>query len=232
MKVNPVEFYQKRGWCITSPFGYRIHPITGLKSHHNGIDFGGKPHGHPIETPYPGIVTSAQFYASRGNTVVIRLGWGSKCQQLCQHLSAFKVRVGDKVNPGDVIGLNGDSGDSKGAHLHYELRWAGSPWGEVWGDPATFILEEEDEMLGNVIIINTDSDAPAANRMLAKLPGHGSIMPRDATDELKNKGAKVVYILGGGPSKLPLDKAEKVVDLTGLTYFHTMQNSGRYIGTL
>lgn len=219
--MNPVKFYTAQSWRVTSPYGYRIHPITGAKqSFHNGVDFGDKPHGHPIQTPYPGTVIAAQFYESRGNTVVIKLGWGSKCHQLCQHLSAFNVKVGDKVNPGDVIGFNGDTGNSFGAHLHYELRWAGNPWGDVWGDPAIFILED-DEMEERALVLNDPADYPAAKPLADKFLA--GIYSREVAE--KRQVAREIIICGGGRGAI---RGEKFIDLSGADRWYTSGNIGDY----
>ncbi len=218
MKVNPVKFYTVQGWRVTSPFGWRIHPISGMRSHHNGIDFGDKPHGHPVQTPYPGVVIAAQFYASRGNTVVLKIA--PDVHQLCQHLSAFKCKAGDKVDAGDVIGLNGSTGDSTGAHLHYELRTAGNPWGTVWGDPAKFELEVLE--LKIAIVANSEADVPAIWPLAKKLKAR--IYVRGATDHMNEN----TVIVAGGEGKCYEKPGVKVICLSGNDRWLTAGNVGEY----
>jgi murein DD-endopeptidase MepM/ murein hydrolase activator NlpD len=140
--MNIREFYTSQGWKVTSPYGERVHPITGEKSFHYGIDFGGKPRGAPVTTPYGGEVVGAQFIASRGNTVVIRIAKG--ILQLIQHLDSMSVKVGQRVQAWDIIGTNGSTGDTTGPHIHYELRQdiptlSGNPIGRyVWGNPDNY----------------------------------------------------------------------------------------------
>lgn len=213
--MNPVKFYTAQGWRVTSPFGWRTYPAS---SHHNGIDFGDKPYGHPIQTPYPGTVIAAQFYASRGNTVVLKIA--PNVHQLCQHLSAFRCKAGDKVAAGAVIGLNGDTGNSFGAHLHYELRTAGSPWGEVWGDPAKFELEVFD--LKVAIVVNTLADVLTVEPLAKRLDA--PIFLRGATGQMN---AEKVIVAGGDADtyKVP---GVRVVNLSGSDRWQTANLVGEY----
>lgn len=138
--MNLREFYISQGWRVTSPYGERKHPITGEKHFHYGIDFGGKPRGEPVLTPYGGKVVGALFLTNgRGNTVVVRIAEG--ILQITQHLDSISVKVGQNLNPWDVVGTNGSTGNTTGPHIHYELRKdiptvSGSPVGRyVWGNP-------------------------------------------------------------------------------------------------
>jgi len=137
--MSVVDFYTSRGWRVTSPFGMRRHPITGSYTMHNGIDFGGKSAGEPIPTPYAGRVSFVGFLAGRGNTVAVKSA-NTGLLLIFQHLNAFRVKRGDSVKTGDIVGTNGATGDVTGPHLHFEIRHdngssIGSP---VWGDPATY----------------------------------------------------------------------------------------------
>ncbi len=140
MSYNVIQFYEHDGWRVTSGYGSRVHPVTKAQSFHHGIDFGGKPAGAGVKTPYGGKVVSAEFYPGRGNTVTILIAPG--ILQLNQHLDAFRCKKGDTVKAGDIIGLNGSSGDVTGPHIHYELRnntASGRPiGGTVWGNPANY----------------------------------------------------------------------------------------------
>lgn len=216
--MNPVKFYQAEGWRVTSPYGWRKHPLTGAQSHHNGIDFGDKPSGYPIRTPYPGTVVAAQFYASRGNTVVLKIA--PNVHQLAQHLSSTAVAPGDTVDAGEVIGLNGSTGDSTGAHLHYELRTAGNPWGTVWGDPAKF--EQEVFELKIAIVANSEADIPAVWPLARKLKA--PIFVRGATEQMN----ATTVIVAGGEGKCYEKPGVKVICLSGDDRWLTASSIGEY----
>lgn len=104
---------------ITSGFGYRIHPITGNRSFHTGIDLAA-PEGTPIAAAYGGTVAETGYSSGRGNYIL--LSHGDNLQTLYCHLSEIGVREGDKVDAGGTIGLVGTTGMSTGPHLHFELR--------------------------------------------------------------------------------------------------------------
>ena len=119
---------------ITSNFGTRKDPFTGKPKKHRGIDFAGKI-GTELLAVAPGRVVSAGERVGYGTTVEIDHGLGFTT--LYAHLSQILVSRGDWVRPGTVIGLAGSSGRSTGPHLHYEIRYKGSPF-----DPTKFIKEE------------------------------------------------------------------------------------------
>lgn len=105
---------------VTSPFGFRIHPISGAKKLHGGIDFapvsGGTP---PIYASLDGTVVSASFDSGWGNH--IKIDHGNGIQTLYAHLSSMHVKSGTKVKTGQQIGTMGTTGSSTGVHLHFEV---------------------------------------------------------------------------------------------------------------
>lgn len=103
---------------FTSGFGYRIHPVTGRREFHFGIDIAG-PQGTPILAYANGTVTRAQFLGSFGNVIEINHGGG--LTTLYAHLSRISVRVGDRITVGQQIGNMGSTGVSTGSHLHFEV---------------------------------------------------------------------------------------------------------------
>ncbi len=107
---------------ITSGFGYRIHPITGNRSFHTGVDLAA-PEGTPIAAAYGGTVLETGCTSGRGNYIL--LSHGENLQTLYCHLSEIDVREGDAVDAGGTIGLVGTTGMSTGPHLHFELRVSG-----------------------------------------------------------------------------------------------------------
>ncbi len=119
---------------ITSNYGTRNDPFTGKPKKHRGIDFAGKI-GTELMAVAPGRVVSAGERVGYGTTVEIDHGLGFTT--LYAHLSQILVSRGDWVRPGTVIGLAGSSGRSTGPHLHYEIRYKGTPF-----DPTKFVKEE------------------------------------------------------------------------------------------
>ncbi len=104
---------------IGSGFGMRFHPILNRYRMHEGIDFIA-PRGTPIFSSADGVIKSARRSDSFGNVVEIDHGYG--LVTLYAHLSKTKVKRGQKVIRGQVIGLTGNTGLSKGPHLHYEVH--------------------------------------------------------------------------------------------------------------
>lgn len=109
---------------ITSTFGYRIHPIYGDRRLHTGIDFRAST-GTPILAAGPGEVVFAGWKSGYGNTTIIDHGGG--VATLYAHQSAFRVKQGDEVKRGQVIGAAGATGNVTGPHLHFEVRVNGTP---------------------------------------------------------------------------------------------------------
>lgn len=105
---------------ITSLFGWRIHPITGTPRFHAGTDFGADL-GTPVLAAYSGNVAIADMIGGYGLTVVLdHQKFGE--QTLYGHLSEIFVKPGEAVEQGTVIGLVGNTGNSTGPHLHFEVR--------------------------------------------------------------------------------------------------------------
>jgi murein DD-endopeptidase MepM/ murein hydrolase activator NlpD len=104
---------------IGSGFGMRYHPILHRYRMHEGIDFVA-PSGTPIFSSADGVVRSARLSDSFGKVVEIDHGYG--IITLYAHLSKIKVKRGQKVVRGEIIGLTGNTGLSLGPHLHYEVH--------------------------------------------------------------------------------------------------------------
>ncbi len=107
---------------VTSKYGYRPHPVTGRYQFHKGIDFR--------------AATGTRVYASKGGRVIFagrKGGYGKiigiehegNFTTWYGHLSRIKVKTGQTVNTGKVIGLSGNTGISTGPHLHFEIRYKG-----------------------------------------------------------------------------------------------------------
>ncbi|HIT24919.1 MAG TPA: peptidoglycan DD-metalloendopeptidase family protein [Candidatus Enterenecus avicola] len=107
-------------YYISSVFGGRYHPITGVWESHTGTDVPA-PGGTPIQCAKDGIVTTSQYNPSYGNYCIIYHGNGYAT--LYAHMRALpSVKVGESVTAGQVIGYVGTTGSSTGNHLHFELR--------------------------------------------------------------------------------------------------------------
>jgi len=104
---------------ISSGFGYRRDPINGHAAMHAGLDFRG-PVGSPIHAAADGRVSFVGMRQGYGKVVEVSHGNGLLTRYA--HMSAWKARVGQRVEAGDVIGLIGSTGRSTGPHLHFEVR--------------------------------------------------------------------------------------------------------------
>ena len=105
----------------TSPFGPRRHPISGVWAQHSGIDIGAACRA-PVTAAHHGVVTRAGWSSSGGWTVVVnhgRMGQVATVESKYLHLAAFSVRVGQKVQRGQVIGRVGATGSATKCHLHF-----------------------------------------------------------------------------------------------------------------
>ena len=121
---SPLEFSR-----VTSGFSMRFHPILQKWRAHLGTDFAA-PTGTPARTVGDGVVSFAGIQGGYGNVVIIK--HRNDHETLYAHLSKINVRVGQKVNQSETIGLVGSTGWSTGPHLHFEFRVDG-----VHQDPMT-----------------------------------------------------------------------------------------------
>jgi hypothetical protein len=121
---------------ISSPFGWRVHPITGRRTMHNGTDFVDNA-GTPIVAPEAGTVLEARQSTAAGGG----FGWyvklaGERGEHIFAHMIAqsLQVKKGDRVVQGQQLGRMGTTGASTGVHLHWEVRVNGRPV-----DPVTLV---------------------------------------------------------------------------------------------
>jgi murein DD-endopeptidase MepM/ murein hydrolase activator NlpD len=120
---------------IASGFGMRIDPVYGTPKMHKGLDFTA-PQGTPIYATGNGVVKEASFSAGGfGNHVIINHGYGY--ETLYGHMVRMKVREGQRVKRGELIGWVGSTGKSTGPHCHYEVHVNGN---EV--DPVYFFYND------------------------------------------------------------------------------------------
>ena len=103
---------------IASGFGLRMHPIYKILKMHKGMDFTA-PIGTEIYATGDGVVERVGWVGGYGKTIMINHGFGYKTRYA--HCSKYKCRKGQKVKRGDLIGFVGNTGQSTGPHLHYEV---------------------------------------------------------------------------------------------------------------
>ncbi|WP_415885169.1 M23 family metallopeptidase [Neptuniibacter sp. QD37_6] len=104
---------------ITDKYGSRFHPVRKKRVMHHGIDFKAN-RGTPVYATADGVVEYAAFNKSFGKLIKVQHNFGFKTY--FAHLDALKVKTGDLVSKGQLIGLSGNTGMSTGPHLHYEIR--------------------------------------------------------------------------------------------------------------
>lgn len=116
---------------ITSPYGYRVHPIFGSTIYHSGMDIG-VDYGTPVVAADSGYVVEAGWLGGYGYAVVIDHGNG--LSTLYGHNQSLAVSAGESVSQGQVISYAGSTGNSTGPHVHFEVRVNGETV-----DPAAYL---------------------------------------------------------------------------------------------
>lgn len=123
----PVAGFDRIPYNITSDFGWRTHPITGLRNYHPGVDIarlnrqGQSIGGRPILAAASGTVDFVRSYDGGGYGIYVIVSHGGGYQTLYAHMRKATVKVGDVVTMGQQIGIVGTTGSSTGNHLHFEV---------------------------------------------------------------------------------------------------------------
>jgi hypothetical protein len=110
---------------ITSRYGYRIHPITGSRAFHSGVDYRGAV-GTPVYAVADGIIVRSSYDDASGNHIAIKHSDNSQSWYL--HLSQRGVGMGQRVRSRQVIGKVGNTGRSNGPHLHFGVKQPSGSW--------------------------------------------------------------------------------------------------------
>lgn len=131
---GPIEFNGQLGMpispaLVTSEFGDRFHPIFEVWRPHDGIDFGCTGGVTPIQASQDGTILRAEWAGGWGQMIFIK--HADNLYTRYAHLNAMNVSVGDEVSAGDVVGICGNTGDSSGPHLHFEVLTTESQSGAV-----------------------------------------------------------------------------------------------------
>ncbi len=123
MLAHTPSIWPIMGW-VTSVFGFRTNPFTGLSQMHEGIDISNRV-GTPVIASADGIISDTGNDSVHGKLLVISHGFGMSTRY--SHLSKVMARVGEKVKRGDKVAEVGMSGRTTGPHLHYEIKLNGIP---------------------------------------------------------------------------------------------------------
>jgi murein DD-endopeptidase MepM/ murein hydrolase activator NlpD len=123
LAVSPVTGVKSSG------YGYRRHPITRRRTFHKGVDFQA-PRGTPVYAAGPGVVSHARRKSSYGKLIIISHGHGLETRYA--HLSRIKIKEGEFVQAGTLIGTVGSTGRTTGPHLHFEVRQFDEPVNPLW----------------------------------------------------------------------------------------------------
>jgi len=134
------KFIRPLAGSITSPFGWRRHPIFGSRRFHTGVDISTS-YGTPIKASNDGKVIFSGWYGGYGKVVIVDHGnmnvgshKGKRFSTLYAHMSSIAARNGSNVKKGQVLGYEGTTGYSTGPHLHFEVRIEGKP-----NNPLTYV---------------------------------------------------------------------------------------------
>lgn len=147
--IQPVANKNLRRFA--SGFGYRPDPFTKVRRFHKGCDFSA-PVGTPIFATGDGVVIESGWGGGYGKRVYIDHGFGYETRYA--HMSNILVRKGQKVKRGELIGKVGNTGRSRGAHLHYEVRYKGQPV-----NPTNYFFNDlTDEQYEEIIRMNAQEN--------------------------------------------------------------------------
>jgi murein DD-endopeptidase MepM/ murein hydrolase activator NlpD len=118
--IQPIS--NKTLTLLHTTFGERYHPLLGYVRDHKGLDFTADI-GTPVYATGDGVIKRAYFSGSYGNVIFLDHHYGYETRYA--HMSAFNVKVGEKIKRGEIIGFVGNTGLSGGPHLHYEVLFNG-----------------------------------------------------------------------------------------------------------
>lgn len=227
----PIDGKLGKDFKATSLMGMRIHPVTKQKKHHNGTDIWSPHEPCIIEAPYDGKVLEAKKSTAAGGgfgnyVILLHKIDGKHYTTLYAHMKdgSLKVKKGQKVEAGQMLGKMGTTGMSTGKHLHWELRlgkvhtWAAD--GKNYIEPIGFFkaLIAKEKAIASAAVVATDSDpvedAPEhneaqASKVDAQLVAKKAAAKVEAPEapkapvvaEIKNPGYPGAYVKKGDKSQ-------------------------------
>lgn len=142
--ILPVKLQQKNGdkygYWYSSPYGWRIHPLTQKREFHQGLDIKTRA-GVPVIAAADGTVSKIERNGYFGKTVEI-IHEGDQFKTLYSHLQDYaeNLKIDQKVVRGEIIGYVGNTGRSTGSHLHYGIYDTKK---ENWVNPINYILDQQ-----------------------------------------------------------------------------------------
>ena len=178
--MSTPAFPTLRDCRLTSPFGWRTHPITGQQSFHTGTDYAPKipgATGVPIYATQAGVVRKASYHATMGNYIYLQ-HTSDTYTSVYMHLARLQVKEGQKVWKGQQIGIMGTTGSSTGIHLHFMVATSYPPLhsGKNLVNPVDYLkggdnMLDEDGILG----AKTKEEGIRFLQRLFKTPEDGQI---------------------------------------------------------
>jgi len=193
----PIDGKLGKDFKATSLMGMRIHPVTKQKKHHNGTDIWSPHEPCIIEAPYDGKVLEAKKSTAAGGgfgnyVILLHKIDGKFYTTLYAHMKdgSLKVKKGQKVEAGQMLGKMGTTGMSTGKHLHWELRLGKSHvWdanGKNYIEPIAFFkaLIAKEKAIASAAVVATEDDP------VAEAPEHNEAQASKVDAELAAKKAE------------------------------------------
>ncbi|MDE6886881.1 MAG: peptidoglycan DD-metalloendopeptidase family protein [Helicobacteraceae bacterium] len=125
MKFIPNGYPLEKFNRISSPYGYRIHPLSNTKEMHTGTDMA-TDKNTPVYATADGVIDFAKDGWNGGYGTIVKIDHSFGFKTYYAHLNSIAVKRGDFVRKGQLIAYTGNTGASSGPHLHYEVRFLGS----------------------------------------------------------------------------------------------------------
>lgn len=152
---------------VTSPFGWRVHPITGQYKFHAGVDLGYE-YGDPVRAMMPGKVVYCYWWGGYGNCVILEHPNGD--HTLYGHMSRIDVGYGQEVVQGQALGRIGSTGLSTGPHLHLEW-WHNGTYMDPMGFFYAGVIQETEFLAGRVTQAFVGGEVPPDTPALPESQG-------------------------------------------------------------